>query len=169
MLIATCFFSPEKFLHLLKGAPPTDLSGIILNPKQAFHGRFLLSGKGSPWKVMLKAACYADFFLVFSVFCQGLWDPLYDLNIDLRRCPSIVLLLRYNSLALFLGSEICEPLGSPRCSQHIRQRCSEPRLGKSLNLKCVRACSPSRVCISRKFCKSKCVTSHGSSICPCGK
>lgn len=66
VLIAMCFFSPEEFLHLLDEAPPTDLSGIILNPTQAFHSRFLLSGEGSPQKVTLKAECYAGFFFSFS-------------------------------------------------------------------------------------------------------
>lgn len=43
-------------------------------------------------------------------------------------------------------------------------------LWKSLNLKCaLRACSPSFICISRKFCKSKCVTRHMSNTCPCRK
>lgn len=34
---------------------------------------------------------------------------------------------------------------------------------------CLPACLPSRVCISRKFCKPKCVPRHTSSFCPRGK
>lgn len=51
------------------------------------------------------------FFFLFFLSCQGPWEPLDDLNGDLKQRFTVTPLLGYDSPAPFLGSEICRALG----------------------------------------------------------
>lgn len=71
-LIPGRFFSLEMFLQLPNEVLPTHLSRIFLNPKQAFHGRFLPSSEGGPRRVTLKAEHCAFFSFSYSAKGSGI-------------------------------------------------------------------------------------------------